>query len=80
MTEGEVRRELRTYLNRYLPAGAYTDSDDLYSLGFINSTLSLELAGHVEQQYRFTVPPRERVLVNFRSIDAMTELIMRNSR
>lgn len=80
MTEAEVRRELRAYLKRYVPPESYRDSDDLISLGFVNSHVSLEFANHVEQQYRFVIPPRERVLANFRSIDTMTAVIMRNSR
>ena len=72
-----TRTELRRFVERRFAGIELTDDLDIFSLGLANSLFSMELVIFLEQLLETQVPNEELSLGNFRTIDAMTELVGR---
>lgn len=56
---------------------AVEDDDDIFALGFVTSLFAVELVTFVESTFGFEVAPTDLVLDNFRSVNALWELVDR---
>jgi methoxymalonate biosynthesis acyl carrier protein len=52
---------------------------DLFATGLVSSLFALELVIHLEQSFGVTVAGSDLTLDNFRTVDAMTALVLRLS-
>lgn len=52
-------------------------TQDIFELGFVNSLFAMELVMFVEKTFFVTIPNDELRIDNFRSADAMGELVGR---
>jgi acyl carrier protein len=77
MMTDTTRTQLREFVERRFPGIELTNDLDIFSLGFANSLFSMELVLFIEQLVQTQVPSEELSLDNFRTIDAMTELVGR---
>lgn len=59
------------------PQADIGESEDVFSLGFINSLFAMELVMFVEKTFAISIPNDELRIDNFRSADAMAELVSR---
>ena len=50
---------------------------DLFASGLVSSLFAMELLVHIETSFRLTVPSTELRLDSFRTIDAMSSLVLR---
>lgn len=50
---------------------------DLFASGLVSSMFALELVVHVESQFGVSVEGSDLRLENFRTVDSMTELVLR---
>lgn len=50
---------------------------DLFASGLVSSLFAMELLVHIETAFRLAVPPAELRLDSFRTIDAITALVLR---
>jgi methoxymalonate biosynthesis acyl carrier protein len=50
---------------------------DLFASGLVSSLFAMELLVHIETSFQLTVPSTELRLESFRTIDAMTALVLR---
>jgi methoxymalonate biosynthesis acyl carrier protein len=71
-----VRANLRSFLGEHLHAPVETDVD-LFASGLMSSLFALELVVHVESAFGVTVAGDDLMLDNFRTVDAMTALVLR---
>ena len=53
------------------------DDEDIFSLGFVNSLLAMQLVMFVEKEFSVTIENDDLDLDNFRSINAIADLIQR---
>jgi methoxymalonate biosynthesis acyl carrier protein len=60
--------------NRF-PQAEITDTEDIFSLGYINSLFAMELVMFIEKEFTVTVPNDQLRIDNFRTAKAMTELV-----
>ncbi|WP_086824671.1 acyl carrier protein [Allokutzneria sp. NRRL B-24872] len=72
-----TRAELRQFIVGKFPKIELTDEQDIFALGFVNSLFAMELVMFIEKAFSVRIPNDELKLDNFRSVDAMTELIAR---
>ncbi|GAA3986989.1 hypothetical protein GCM10022247_01640 [Allokutzneria multivorans] len=72
-----ARAELRQFIVGKFPKIELADDQDIFALGFVNSLFAMELVMFIEKAFSVRIPNDELKLDNFRSIDAMTELIAR---
>lgn len=72
----ETGTRIRQFLARYTNHD-FKDEDDIFSLGFINSVLAMQLVLFVEKEFSVRVENEDLDLDNFRSIVAIATLVVR---
>jgi methoxymalonate biosynthesis acyl carrier protein len=75
---GAVRRDLAGFLEQRLKAPVAADVD-LFSSGLVSSLFALELVMYLENAFGVTLEGPDLTLDNFRTIEAMTSLVVRLS-
>lgn len=73
--ETETKQQIRTFLAKYFKDYDLQDDEDIFSLGFVTSLFAMQIVLFVEQQLGVTIANEELQLDNFRTINAMTNLI-----
>ncbi|MEU0685327.1 acyl carrier protein [Streptomyces uncialis] len=68
---------IRTFIEGRFPQAPIAETEDIFSLGYINSLFAMELVMHVEKTFAVTVPNSELRIDNFRTVRAITELVDR---
>ncbi len=76
MPEG-TRSEIRQFITDRFPKVTFSDEQDIFEMGFVNSLFAMELVMFIEQRFGLRVPNQELRRETFRSVEAMTELIDR---
>ncbi len=74
--ESEVKQQIRAFLAKSFKDYDLQDDEDIFSLGFVNSLFAMQLVLFIEQQMGISIANDELQLDNFRTITAMTNLIM----
>lgn len=72
----EISAELLAFLSRRLRTDV-GPGQDLFDTGLVTSLFALELVVHLEQTFRIVVDGPELTLANFRTVDAMTRMVLR---
>ena len=73
---GEVRATLVAFLEPHLRTEITPDLD-LFASGGMSSLFALELVVHLERSFGVAVEGPDLQLANFRTVDAMTALVLR---
>jgi methoxymalonate biosynthesis acyl carrier protein len=71
----DPRYELRAFLGTRFPGIRFADEDDIFKLGFVNSLFAMELVLFIERTFAFELADEELTLDNFRTVNAMAELV-----
>lgn len=77
MTTTTAQSQIRDFLARHIHGQALGDDDDIFALGFVNSLFAMQLVMFVEKAFDFTVEDEDLNLDNFRSVNAMAQLVER---
>jgi acyl carrier protein len=75
MNLDEVRTRIRERVVALCATSDLADDDDFFELGLLSSLYALRLVQSIEKEFGFTVPDGELRVANFRSIDAMVQLV-----
>lgn len=77
----DTRREVRTFIEGRLiskrEVPRFGDGDNFFELGLVSSLFAMELVTHLEQTYSLRFADDDLDLTNFRSIDAIVQLLQR---
>lgn len=73
--ESEIKQQIRTFLSKFFKDYDLQDDEDIFSLGFVNSLFAMQIVLFVEKELGITVANEDLNLDNFRTINAMTQLI-----
>lgn len=73
----ETKAIIRTFLGRHFRAAQLEDDQDFFALNFVNSLFALQLINFVEHEFHITVEDDDLELDNFRSINAIIDLVAR---
>jgi methoxymalonate biosynthesis acyl carrier protein len=73
-----VRKELTGFLSGWLKSPVAADTD-IFATGLVSSLFALELVLHLENAFGVEVQGPELKLDNFRTVEAMTALVVRLS-
>ncbi len=79
MSHTSNKGRIREFLARVDRRENFTDSDDIFSLGFVNSMFAMELVLFVEKEFAITIGDGDLDMDNFKSVNAITALIDRKS-
>ena len=76
MTPEEIKISTRAFLAKFFQTQELKDDDDIFALGFVNSLFAMQLVMFVEKTFDLTIEDDDLNTDNFRSIDAITNLVM----
>lgn len=76
MTPDTIKSQTREFIGKFFPSQDLRDGDDIFALGFVNSLFAMQLVMFVEQTFNMTVEDDDLNIDNFRSIDAICNLVL----
>ena len=71
--------KIKEFLSRFFKNHDLKADEDIFSLGFVNSLLAMQLVAFVEKEFGIQVEDTDLDLDNFRSIQAISDLVARKS-
>jgi acyl carrier protein len=71
--------QIREFINERFPGAQIGDEGDIFALGFVNSLFAMELVLYIERTFEFTLENEDLTRDNFRTINAMAELVRRRT-
>jgi len=74
-----VKNQILAFVRGRYPQAEIDESQDIFSLGFVNSLFAMELVMFIEKTFGVTIPNDELRIDNFRTANSMTELVARLS-
>lgn len=76
----EIKRAIRQFLAGTFKNYELEDNEDIFALGFVNSLFAMQLVLFVEKNFNITVANEDLELDNFRTIEALTNLVARKQQ
>jgi len=77
VVEREIKAKIKQFLARFFQNYDLQDDEDIFALGFVNSLFAMQLVLFVEQEFQISVDNEDLDLDNFRTVDALANLIRR---
>ena len=71
----EKKSIIRNFLTRSFEGQNFEDNDDIFDMGFANSLFAMQLVTYLEKEFGFEMESDDLDLANFKSIEAMTDLV-----
>lgn len=79
MDTDQIRPRTKAFIARHFKSDDLKDDDDIFALGFVNSLFAMQLVMFVEKEFGMTVEDEDLHIDNFRSVNAVVELVTRKS-
>lgn len=80
MDETRVREQVGEFVGRHARGREVGDDEDIFGGGFLNSMFAMQLVLFVEQTFGVAVEDDDLEIDNFKSVNAVTALVMRKTR
>jgi len=75
----EISEKIRSFLNANLPIYdddfTLKDDDNIFELGFVDSSFAMQLVLFIEEDFQITITEDDLKISNFSSVDNMRSLI-----
>lgn len=75
----EAQIKIKEFLSRFFKNHDLQPQEDIFALGFVNSLLAMQLVAFVEKEFAIRVEDEDLDLDNFRSIQAISNLVAKKS-
>lgn len=76
MLDSAISARIREFIGRTIRAD-FSDTDDIFALGFVNSLFAMQLVQFIEQAFDVEVDSDDLELDNFRTAVAITRFVQR---
>lgn len=73
----ETQQKIKEFLSRFFKSHDLKADEDIFALGFVNSLLAMQLVAFVEKEFGVAVSDEDLDLDNFRTINAIAQLVAR---
>lgn len=73
----DLRPKIRTFLAAHLRDRAFSDQDDIFAAGYVNSLFAMQLVLFVEKEFGVCVNDEDLEVENFKSVAAIASLVER---
>jgi len=73
----QTQIKIKEFLSRFFKNQDLQPEEDIFALGFVNSLLAMQLVAFVEKEFGIRVGDEDLDLDNFRSIQAISNLVAR---
>lgn len=77
MNLAEIRTKTKAFISSNFKNHELQDDDDIFALGFVNSLFAMQLVMFIEKEFRLTVQDDDLLIDNFRSVNAVMDLVTR---
>lgn len=71
----EIKVKVRAFLSRFFRKHELQDDEDIFALGFVNSLFAMQLVMFIEKEFGLRIDNRDLDLENFKTINAIANLI-----
>ena len=78
MNTEHIRQQTKAFIVRHFKGNELRDDDDIFALG-MNSLFAMQLVMFVEKEFQMTVADEDLHIDNFRSVNAVVELVGRRA-
>ena len=75
----ENRSKIRSFLSRHIRHHELQDDIDIFASGFVNSLFAMQLVLFLEGEFAIELGNEDLKLDNFRSVNALADLVERKS-
>ncbi|MEJ6480704.1 acyl carrier protein [Nostoc punctiforme UO1] len=75
----ETTTRIKTFLSRFFGDHDLKPDEDIFTLGFVNSMFAMQLVLFLEQEFQITIENEDLEFDNFKTINAMTNLVQRKT-
>lgn len=75
METDQARAKIRAFLETFIQDADFSDDDDIFALGLVNSLMAMQLVLFLEKEFGLQFNNQDLDLSNFRSIAAMSRLL-----
>jgi methoxymalonate biosynthesis acyl carrier protein len=75
----QTQSKIKEFLSRFFKNHDLKPEEDIFALGFVNSLLAMQLVAFVEKEFAIRVEDEDLDLDNFRSIQAISNLVAKKS-
>lgn len=75
----EIRTKTHAFLKRFFQNHDLQDDQDIFALGFVNSLFAMQLVLFVENEFGISVENEDLDIDNFRTINAIVDLVERKT-
>ena len=76
MTPESIKAQTREFMGKFFQSSDLKDDDDIFALGLVNSLFAMQLVMFVEKTFNMTVEDDDLNIDNFRTINAITQLVL----
>jgi acyl carrier protein len=73
----EIKKKIKLFLSKFFQNYDLKEDEDIFALGFVNSLFAMQLVTFVEKEFEISIENEDLDLDNFRTINALTDLIER---
>ncbi|ACU60879.1 acyl carrier protein [Chitinophaga pinensis] len=75
---GDIKEQVTAYLQQSINNGkVFTDTDDIFELGIVNSLFAMQLITFMEKKFSLTVENEDLEISNFNTLNNITSFIQR---
>ncbi len=71
----KIRKFIESNLVVFEDEAEFTDSDNIFEMGFVNSLFAMKLVNYIEQEFSIEVDNDDLEISNFSSVDRIVEYI-----
>ena len=75
----EIKAAIKQFLARFFKDYDLQDDEDIFSLGFVNSLFAMQLVLFIERTFQISIDNEDLNIDNFRTINALCNLIARKT-
>lgn len=76
----EVRGRVRAMFGQVFPNQDIDDNDDIFSRGFVNSLMAMQLVTFVENEFGLLISSDDLNFDNFKSVEAITSFVRKKHK
>ena len=74
-----IKTTIKLFLTRFFRNHELNDDENIFDLGFVNSLFAMQLVMFLEKEFGIKVNNNDLDIKNFKTINAITDLVIRKS-
>lgn len=76
----DMKEKVRGFLGRYIGDKEFTDTDNIFEGGLVNSLFTMQLVMYIEKEFGITLENEDLELEKFKDVSSIVTLIEEKSK